>query len=75
MDRMVLAYYYAQILPISRQRPGGGNLLVLASANCGKTQYLIAVFSSNAVVLLFSSDERHCIRFKACILMFYKMNH
>jgi hypothetical protein len=56
MVRMVLAYYYAQTLPISRQRPGGGGLLVLGSANCGKAQYPIAVFSSNAVVLLLSSD-------------------
>lgn len=33
-SRMVLAYYHAQMLPLSRGRPGGGSLLVLGSANC-----------------------------------------
>ncbi|KAI5926263.1 glutamine-dependent NAD(+) synthetase with GAT domain-containing protein [Camillea tinctor] len=32
-SRMVIAYYYAQMLPTVRQRPGGGSLLVLASSN------------------------------------------
>jgi len=32
-SRMVLAYYHAQMLPLSRGRPGGGSLLVLGSAN------------------------------------------
>jgi NAD+ synthase (glutamine-hydrolysing) len=32
-SRMVLAYYHAQMLPLSRGRPGGGSLLVLTSAN------------------------------------------
>ena len=31
--RMVQAYYYSQLLPTVRQRRGGGNLLVLGSAN------------------------------------------
>lgn len=31
--RMVLSYLFASLLPIVRQRPGGGGLLVLASAN------------------------------------------
>jgi NAD+ synthase (glutamine-hydrolysing) len=30
---MVLAYLFAQMLPTVRQRPGGGSLLVLGSAN------------------------------------------
>jgi NAD+ synthase (glutamine-hydrolysing) len=32
-SRMVLAYYHAQMLPLSQGRPGGGGLLVLGSAN------------------------------------------
>jgi NAD+ synthase (glutamine-hydrolysing) len=32
--RMVVSYYYAQMLPTVRQRPGGGSLLVLGSSNC-----------------------------------------
>lgn len=32
-SRMVIAYYYAQMLPMVRQRPGGGSLLVLGSSN------------------------------------------
>lgn len=31
--RMVLAYFFAQLLPWTRGRPGGGSLLVLGSAN------------------------------------------
>lgn len=31
--RMVIAYLFAQLLPTVRQRPGGGSLLVLGSAN------------------------------------------
>jgi len=31
--RMVVAYLWAQLLPTVRQRPGGGSLLVLGSAN------------------------------------------
>ncbi|KAL9100957.1 MAG: hypothetical protein Q9187_009298 [Circinaria calcarea] len=31
--RMVIAYLFAQLLPTVRQRPGGGGLLVLGSAN------------------------------------------
>ncbi|KAF2465588.1 glutamine-dependent NAD(+) synthetase with GAT domain-containing protein [Lindgomyces ingoldianus] len=31
--RMVTAYYFAQMLPTVRKRPGGGGLLVLGSAN------------------------------------------
>ncbi|KAF2493497.1 glutamine-dependent NAD(+) synthetase with GAT domain-containing protein [Lophium mytilinum] len=31
--RMVTAYYFAQMLPTVRKRPGGGSLLVLGSAN------------------------------------------
>ncbi|KAF2842686.1 glutamine-dependent NAD(+) synthetase [Patellaria atrata CBS 101060] len=31
--RMVIAYMFAQLLPSVRQRPGGGGLLVLGSAN------------------------------------------
>lgn len=31
--RMVLSYLFASLLPTVRQRPGGGGLLVLASAN------------------------------------------
>ena len=36
-SRMVTAYYYAQLLPTIRKRPGGGALLVLGSANCGES--------------------------------------
>ncbi|KAJ9142062.1 Glutamine-dependent NAD(+) synthetase [Pleurostoma richardsiae] len=32
-SRMVTAYYYAQMLPTVRKRPGGGGLLVLGSSN------------------------------------------
>ena len=32
---MVTAYEFAQILPTTRGRPGGGSLLVLGSANVG----------------------------------------
>jgi NAD+ synthase (glutamine-hydrolysing) len=35
-SRMVTAYTYAQLLPTIRQRPGGGGLLVLGSANVGE---------------------------------------
>ncbi|KAI9750035.1 MAG: glutamine-dependent NAD(+) synthetase [Chaenotheca gracillima] len=31
--RMVTAYYFAQMLPTTRERPGAGSLLVLGSAN------------------------------------------
>ena len=31
--RMVLSYLFAQLLPLVRQRPGGGGLLVLGSSN------------------------------------------
>jgi NAD+ synthase (glutamine-hydrolysing) len=34
--RMVTAYEFAQLLPLTRQRPGGGGLLVLGSANVGE---------------------------------------
>ena len=34
---MVTAYYYAQLLPTVRKRPGGGSLLVLGSANVGES--------------------------------------
>ena len=36
-SRMVTAYEFAQILPTTRQRPGGGGLLVLGSANVGES--------------------------------------
>lgn len=36
-SRMVTAYSFAQILPTSRKRPGGGSLLVLGSANVGES--------------------------------------
>ncbi|KAI9870352.1 MAG: glutamine-dependent NAD(+) synthetase, partial [Pleopsidium flavum] len=36
-SRMVTAYEFAQILPTTRKRPGGGNLLVLGSANVGES--------------------------------------
>ncbi|KAK4246282.1 hypothetical protein C7999DRAFT_15575 [Corynascus novoguineensis] len=35
--RMVTAYEFGQILPTARQRPGGGSLLVLGSANVGES--------------------------------------
>ncbi|KAK3312260.1 putative glutamine dependent NAD+ synthetase [Apodospora peruviana] len=35
--RMVTAYEFAQILPTTRARPGGGSLLVLGSANVGES--------------------------------------
>lgn len=35
--RMVTAYEFGQILPTARNRPGGGSLLVLGSANVGET--------------------------------------
>uniref|UniRef100_A0A093VFF4 Glutamine-dependent NAD(+) synthetase n=1 Tax=Talaromyces marneffei PM1 TaxID=1077442 RepID=A0A093VFF4_TALMA len=36
-SRMVTAYEFAQILPTTRGRPGGGGLLVLGSANVGES--------------------------------------
>ncbi|KAI4859114.1 putative glutamine dependent NAD+ synthetase [Hypoxylon rubiginosum] len=36
-SRMVTAYEFAQILPTTRKRPGGGSLLVLGSANVGES--------------------------------------
>ncbi|KAF1814310.1 putative glutamine dependent NAD+ synthetase [Eremomyces bilateralis CBS 781.70] len=36
-SRMVTAYEFAQILPTTRNRPGGGSLLVLGSANVGES--------------------------------------
>ena len=36
-SRMVTAYEFAQILPTARNRPGGGSLLVLGSANVGES--------------------------------------
>ncbi|KAL9587904.1 MAG: hypothetical protein Q9203_003282 [Teloschistes exilis] len=36
-SRMVTAYEFAQILPATRKRPGGGGLLVLGSANVGES--------------------------------------
>ncbi|KAH7161466.1 carbon-nitrogen hydrolase [Dactylonectria macrodidyma] len=35
--RMVTAYEFGQILPTARERPGGGSLLVLGSANVGES--------------------------------------
>ncbi|KAK7959011.1 glutamine dependent NAD+ synthetase [Apiospora aurea] len=35
--RMVTAYEFGQILPTTRNRPGGGSLLVLGSANVGES--------------------------------------
>ncbi|ORY60138.1 carbon-nitrogen hydrolase [Pseudomassariella vexata] len=35
--RMVTAYEYGQIIPTARNRPGGGSLLVLGSANVGES--------------------------------------
>ncbi|KAL1978569.1 hypothetical protein VTN31DRAFT_1428 [Thermomyces dupontii] len=36
-SRMVTAYSFAQLLPTTRGRPGGGGLLVLGSANVGES--------------------------------------
>lgn len=36
-SRMVSAYAVAQLLPTARERPDGGSLLVLGSANCGES--------------------------------------
>lgn len=36
-SRMVTAYEFAQMLPATRKRPGGGSLLVLGSANVGES--------------------------------------
>ncbi|CZR50947.1 related to QNS1-glutamine-dependent NAD Synthetase [Phialocephala subalpina] len=36
-SRMVTAYQYAQIIPLARNRPGEGSLLVLGSANVGES--------------------------------------
>ncbi|KAK4113726.1 glutamine-dependent NAD(+) synthetase with GAT domain-containing protein [Canariomyces notabilis] len=38
--RMVTAYEFGQILPTARNRPGGGSLLVLGSANVGEVKCL-----------------------------------
>lgn len=35
--RMVTAYEFGQILPTARNRPGGGSLLILGSANVGES--------------------------------------
>jgi NAD+ synthase (glutamine-hydrolysing) len=51
-SRMVLAYYHAQMLPLSRGRPGGGGLLVLGSANVDESLrgYLTKYDASSADV-------------------------
>ena len=53
---MVTTYEFAQLLPTTRKRPGGGGLLVLASANVGEslTGYLTKVNPPN-----FASVRRH----------------
>jgi len=35
LTKALSAYEFAQILPTTRKRPGGGSLLVCASANVG----------------------------------------
>ena len=54
-SRMVLAYEFAQLLPSSRGRPGGGGLLVLGSANVDESLrgYFTKYDNSSADVSLF----------------------
>ncbi|KAI0125583.1 carbon-nitrogen hydrolase [Xylariales sp. AK1849] len=66
--RMVTAYEFGQILPTARNRPGGGSLLVLGSANVGESLrgYLTKYDCSSADVNpIGSMDKRDLKRFIA----------
>lgn len=54
-SRMVIAYYYAQMLPTVRQRPGGGGLLVLGSSNvdeCLRGCKFLRILTILAIIML-----------------------
>lgn len=48
--RMVTAYYFAQMLPTVRKRPGGGGLLVLGSANVDESLRGVSIMPRDASV-------------------------
>lgn len=65
---MVTAYEFAQLLPTTRQRPGGGSLLVLGSANVGEslrgylTKYDCSSADINPIGSIDKSDLKRFIR-------------
>ncbi|KAJ9355667.1 putative glutamine dependent NAD+ synthetase [Paecilomyces variotii] len=63
-SRMVTAYEFAQILPLSRNRPGGGSLLVLGSANVGESLrgYLTKYDCSSADINPIGSIDKQDLR-------------
>ncbi|KAK3684892.1 hypothetical protein B0T22DRAFT_464411 [Podospora appendiculata] len=66
--RMVTAYSFGQILPTARNRPGGGSLLVLGSANVGESLrgYLTKYDCSSADINpIGSMDKKDLKRFIA----------
>ncbi|PSN73580.1 glutamine-dependent NAD(+) synthetase with GAT domain-containing protein [Corynespora cassiicola Philippines] len=66
--RMVTAYYFAQMLPTVRQRPGGGGLLVLGSGNVDEclrgylTKYDCSSADINPIGSISKSDLKRFIR-------------
>lgn len=66
-SRMVTAYEFAQMLPTTRKRPGGGSLLVLGSANVGEalrgyfTKYDCSSADINPIGSISKSDLRKFI--------------
>lgn len=69
--RMVTAYYFAQMLPTVRQRPGGGSLLVLGSGNVDEclrgylTKYDCSSADINPIGSISKTDLKRFIRW-AC---------
>ncbi|KAK7994172.1 aminotransferase class-III [Apiospora arundinis] len=69
--RMCTAYEFGQILPTTRNRPGGGSLLVLGSANVGEslrgylTKYDCSSADINPIGGLDKSDLKRFIRWAA----------
>ncbi|KAK3935587.1 putative glutamine dependent NAD+ synthetase [Diplogelasinospora grovesii] len=67
-SRMVTAYTFAQLLPTTRQRPGGGSLLVLGSANVGEslrgylTKYDCSSADINPIGSIDKSDLKRLIK-------------
>ncbi|KAI5299701.1 glutamine-dependent NAD(+) synthetase, partial [Ascosphaera atra] len=68
-SRMVTAYEFAQLLPTTRGRPGGGSLLVLGSANVGEairgymTKYDCSSADINPIGSIDKSDLKRFIAF------------
>ncbi|KAK7952915.1 carbon-nitrogen hydrolase [Apiospora saccharicola] len=66
--RMVTAYEFGQILPTTRNRPGGGSLLILGSANVGEslrgylTKYDCSSADINPIGSIDKSDLKRFIK-------------